>query len=98
MSSTHPTAISTFAISVSLFDLKARFFAPTHGFRAPARAGTVKVGRRANLSPTSMIARSYLDGSGHDGTLAVVGMTMSRGVRCRSDEDIAPHACIRWTV
>ena len=39
-----------------------------------------------------------LDGSEHDGTLAVVGMTMSRGARFCSVEDLAPHTCIRWTI
>ena len=36
--------------SVSLFDLKARFFVPTHGSLTSSRAGAVKVGRRANLA------------------------------------------------
>jgi transposase IS66-like protein len=35
--------------SVSLFDLKARFFVPTSGSLAPSRAGAAKVGRRASL-------------------------------------------------
>jgi hypothetical protein len=34
-----------FLTSVSLFDLKARFFAPTHTIDTPARAGAVKAGR-----------------------------------------------------
>ena len=38
------------------------------------------------------------DSSEHDGTLAVVGMTMSRGARFCSVEDLAPHPCIRWTI
>jgi hypothetical protein len=32
---------------VSLFDLEARFFAPTHTRRTPARTGAVKAGRRS---------------------------------------------------
>jgi hypothetical protein len=37
-------------IQVSLFDLEARFFAPTHNCRVLSRAGAVKVGRRANVA------------------------------------------------
>ena len=43
------------------------------------------------------VSRPHLDGPEHDGKLAVVGMTMSRGARFCSVEDLAPHACIRWT-
>jgi hypothetical protein len=55
--------------SVSLFDLKARFFVPTRALLTAARAGAVKVGRRTNLSACAALARPYLDGSEHDGTL-----------------------------
>jgi hypothetical protein len=44
--------------SVSLFDLKARFFVPTRGSLTPSRAGTVKVGRRANPAACSELARA----------------------------------------
>jgi hypothetical protein len=39
-----------FPSSVSLFDLKARFFVPTRTSLTPARAEAVKVGRRTNLA------------------------------------------------
>ena len=64
--------------SVSLFDLKARFFVPTRALLTAARAGAVKVGRRTNLSACSALARPYLDGPEHDGTLDAIG-TMIRG-------------------
>ena len=44
------------------------------------------------------LTEEVLDGSEHDGTLAVVGMTMSRGARFCSVEDLAPPPCIRWTI
>jgi len=81
-----------------LFDLKARFFAPTHIFREPARAGAVKIGRRAGHATTTDVSRPYLDCSKHDGTLEVVGMTLSRGARCCSVETMTPHPCIRRTI
>jgi hypothetical protein len=62
--------------SVSLFDLKARFFVPTRALLTAARAGAVKVGRRTNLSACSALARPYLDGSEHDGTLDAIGTTI----------------------
>ena len=73
----------------------ARFFVPTHKPQTLSRAGAVKVGRRTNVAAGSIIARPYLDGSEHDGTLGVVGMTLSRGARLVGAR-IAPHACIRW--
>ena len=78
--------------------LKARFSAPTHMSREPARAGAVKVGRHSGSATSINVSRPHLDGSEHDGPLAVVGMTMSRGARFCSVEDLAPHACIRWTI
>jgi hypothetical protein len=38
--------------------------------------GAVKVGRRTNLSACSALARPYLDGSEHDGTLGAIGTTI----------------------
>ena len=66
--------------------------------REPARAGAVKVGRHCGSATSINVSRPYLDDSEHDGTLTVVGMTMSRGARFCSVEDLAPHACIRWTI
>jgi hypothetical protein len=67
---------SFFLDSVSLFDLKSRFFAPTRSITKLARAGAVKVGRRPNLAAHSALARPHLDCSEHDGTLGAVGMTI----------------------
>jgi hypothetical protein len=53
-----------------------RFFIPTRPLLTAARAGAVKVGRRTNLSACSALARPYLDGSEHDGTLDVIGITI----------------------
>jgi hypothetical protein len=62
--------------SVSLFDLKARFFVPTRSSARPSRAGAVKVGRCTSLSTCFALASPYLDSFGHDGTLVAVGMTI----------------------
>src|SRR5882672_6069863 len=62
--------------SVSLFDLKARFFVPTRGSLTSSRAGAVKVGRRANLAACSDLARPYLESFEHDGRLGAIGMTI----------------------
>src|SRR5260370_7978446 len=53
-----------------------RFFVPTRPLLTAARAGAVKVGRRTNLSGCSSLARPYLDGSEHDGTLDAIGTTI----------------------
>ena len=66
--------------------------------REPTRAGAVKVGRHYGVATSINVSRPDLDGPEHDGTLAVVGMTMSRGARFCSVADLAPHACIRWTI
>ena len=65
-------------VAVSLFDLKARFSAPTHMSREPTRAGAVKVGRHCGIAMSINVSRPHLDSSEHDGPLTVVGMT-SRG-------------------
>ena len=59
--------------SVSLFDLKARFFIPTRSSARPSRAEAVRVGRRTNLSTCFALARPYLDSFEHDSTLGAVG-------------------------
>ena len=69
------TAFSTSFIPVSLFDLKSRFFAPTHTCWRPARTVAVKVGRRSTLATRSVVSRPRLDRPEHGGTLGVVGMT-----------------------
>jgi hypothetical protein len=66
---------------ISLFDLKAHFFAPTRSVQTLSRTGAVKVGRRSDISSCSGDARPYLDSSEHGSTLVVVGMTRSRGAR-----------------
>src|SRR5262249_4971518 len=54
-----------------------RFFVPTCTSALPARAEAVKDGR------VSAHRRLVLEGSEHDGTLAVIGMTTSRGAAAR---------------
>src|SRR5206468_225706 len=66
---------------ISLFDLKAHFFAPTRSVQTLSRTGAVKVGRRSDITSCSGDARPYLDSSEHGSTLVVVGMTRSRGAR-----------------
>src|SRR6516162_3446525 len=70
-------------ITVSTAILESRFFAPTHTFWRPARAGAVKVGRRSGLAARSVVCRPRLDSPEYGGTLVVVGMTRPRGARCR---------------
>ena len=82
-SSTYFTAFFTSFIPVSLFDLAARFFAPTHTCRMPPRAGAVKIGRRSAIASRTIVCRPHLDSPEHGGTLVVVGMTRPRGARCR---------------
>ncbi len=82
------TAFSTFLLScfflpVSLFDLEARFFAPTHSSWRPSRTGAVKVGRRSDLATHSAVSRPCLESPEHGGTLDMIGMTRPRGARCR---------------
>jgi hypothetical protein len=50
---------------VSLFDLKARFFVPTHHSGKPSRAGAVKAGRLFGDHPQGL----GLDSSEHGGTI-----------------------------
>ena len=66
-----------------MFDLETRFFAPTRNIAKPARAGAVKVGRRTNLSACSALARPYLDGSEHDGTLDAIGVSRVASISLR---------------
>jgi len=49
--------------SVSLFDLKARFFVPTRGSARPSRAGAVKVGCCTNLRHASPLPGHTLTAS-----------------------------------
>jgi hypothetical protein len=78
--------------SVSLFDLKASFVVLTRASLTPARAGTVKVGRRTNLAACSALAKPYLDGFEHDGALGAVGMTIRGEPACGAL--ITPQPCI----
>jgi hypothetical protein len=81
--------------SVSLFDLKARFFVPTRGSLTSSRAGAVKVGRRANLAACSELARPYLDSFEHDGIAGRDRNDDQRGARFRARLSLAPQPCIR---
>ena len=66
---------------------------PAHSL-TPMRAGAVKVGRRTNLAACFALARPYLDGFEHDGTLNAVAMTI-RGEPAFGRGSIAPQPCIR---
>jgi hypothetical protein len=59
-------------VRVSLFDLKARFFAPTHNHRG-AGARRSGQGWRVSAPPQGLV----LDGFEHGGTLGVVGQRSS---------------------
>ena len=76
------------------FDLKARFFVPTHGSLTSSRAGAVKFGRRATLVACSELAKPYLDSFEHDGALGAIGMTI-RGEPALGRGSVAPQPCIR---
>src|SRR3979490_3162382 len=82
--------------SVSLFDLKARFFVPTRGSLTSSRAGVVKVGRRAKLAACSELARPYLDSFEHHGIAWCDRDDDQRGARFRARGSVAPQPCIRW--
>ena len=81
------TAIFTFFISVSLFDLESRFFVPTHACWKPTRAGAVRAKPSLCAGLRSIVSRPSLDSPEHGGTLVVVGMTRPRGARCRGTMD-----------
>jgi hypothetical protein len=66
-----------FPLSVSLFDLRARFFVPTRTSLALARTEAVKVGRRTNpFRQAPPLPGPHLDSFEHDGTLGAIGMTI----------------------
>ena len=77
----HYSSLTVF-IPVSLFGLKARFFAPAHASGSPTRAGAVKIGRRSDIASFSAAARPHLYGVEHAGMLVGSGRC-SRGARCR---------------
>src|ERR1700682_1146502 len=63
--------------SVSFVRSQSPFLRPDAPFaHGGARRSPVKVGRRTNLSACSLLARPYLDGSEHDGTLDAIGTTI----------------------
>ena len=66
-----PQGAHLFSWLVSLFDLTARFFAPTRSFLWSSRTGAVRAGRLFGGH-----RRLGLDGSEHVGTLGAVGMTI----------------------
>ena len=81
--------------SVSLFDLKARFFVPTRASLTSARAGAVKVGRCTNLAACSDFARPHLDSFERDGTLGAIGMTIRGEPACGRDQSRHNLVCGR---
>ena len=86
--------VHSFFISVSLFDLESRFFAPTRMCcDAGARRGCQ--GRPALcLASRSIVSRPRLDRPEHGGTLVAIGMTI-RGEPAFGRGPTAPQPCIR---
>ena len=82
-----------FPSSVSLFDLKVRFFFPTRASLTPARAGAVKVGRLTNFAACSALGRPYLDNFEHDGTAWRSRDDDQRGARFRARFNRATTLC-----
>ena len=58
----------------------ARTFVPAHSSDTPARAGPVKIGRRAYVSIRRDISRPHLEGPEHDGSVVCVGISLPRVV------------------
>src|SRR6516164_5911953 len=54
---------------VSLFDLKVRFFVPTHGLQSASCRDAVKAGRRAAGPALAGASRPRLDGDEHEAKL-----------------------------
>ena len=76
-----PQGAHLFSSSVSLFDLEpVSSPRPTNPRHCRAQ-GLSRLAVAPTLPRAPIIARPYLDGSEHDGTLGVVGMTYSRGAR-----------------
>ena len=66
-----------FPLSVSLFDLKARFFVPTCASLAVGARRSCQGWPSHQPFPTSSaVARPHLDSFEHDGTLGAIGMTI----------------------
>src|ERR671935_316025 len=63
---------------VSLFDLEARFFVPTHGWSWASCRDAVKAGRRAVRAADATACRPRLDGVEHGATLGWVGAAIWR--------------------
>ena len=55
------------------FGRAAGILRPGHGFLGRPRAGTVKVGRRADINLYCAMPRPHLDGGEHDGILSAMG-------------------------
>src|SRR5204863_9261151 len=63
---------------VSLFDLRARFFVPTHGAPSASGRDAVKAGRRAGRAAGGGASGPRLDGVEHEAKLAGVGAAIWR--------------------
>jgi hypothetical protein len=61
------------------------FLRPDPPRSTSTRAGAVKVGRRANLTACTAVARPHLDSAEHDGTLGAIGMTIRGELACGRD-------------
>jgi hypothetical protein len=63
---------------VSLFDLEARFFVPTHYLPMASCRDAVKAGRCAAGAAAVALVRPRLDGGEHEATLASIGAMISQ--------------------
>jgi hypothetical protein len=61
------------------------FLRPDPPRSTSTRAGAVKVGRRANLTACTAVARPHLDSAEHDGTLGAIGMKVRGELACGRD-------------
>jgi hypothetical protein len=64
--------------SVSLFDLRARFFVPTHAVPLAPCRDAVKAGCRDGGAADAGVSKPRLDGGEHGAILARVGATICR--------------------
>ena len=63
--------------AVSLFDLEARFFVPTHAVASASCRDAVKAGRRIAGAADKAVSRPRLDGVEHEAMLGAVGAAIS---------------------
>ena len=75
--------------AVSLFDLEARFFVPTHGSPLASCRDAVKAGRRAGRGAGTAVSRPRLDGGAHEARLSRVGAPAGLDLGAITPDEIA---------